>query len=388
VSHFARVIREDDGSGDLAQEFGGSYRDVLGGHPDVPEEFRLPAAFQVDVDAASDEELLDAAARLVAAYVNQLVFQQGEDGAFVGSPYDRFLEANRLPSRPAEGETAEAYVGRLRHRLARLRRPVFVDEGPFAFHPGQDFSFGPEELEGLRIFLAEPRGRMRSSQRARGGIGNCATCHAPPDFTDFGFHNTGVTQIEYDRIHGEGSFARLFVPNLALRSRRSDAFLPATEQHPEAAEPFRRPASPENRLHADLGLWNIFANPDFPEPQAKLQRLLCEEELRHAPKLTGHPPIARLFSSLMRCNPQRLLETSVARFKTPGLRDLGHSLPLMHDGAFDSAQAVLGFYRRASALARAGRVRNGDPELAGIALAERDVPRLAAFLAALNEDYE
>jgi cytochrome c peroxidase len=383
VAHIARVLREDDGSGDLAREFGGAYRDVLAGAPSVPEELRLDPAFRADVGAASDEELLDAAARLVAAYVNQLEFARDEDGAFVGSPYDRFLERNGLPRRPRKGETPTAYTRRLRGELARLKRPRFVNEGPFAFHPGQDFAFGPEALEGLRVFLAGPPHRaLRERDLERGGVGNCAACHTPPDFTDFSFHNTGVTQLEYDGVHGEGAFERLAIPSLADRSRSPNAFLPATESHPRAAEPFRRPASAANPRHADLGVWNVFANADFPEPQPKLWRLLCQAELeRPAPR-------TRRFGRSGRCAPDDLLRSSVARFKTPGLRDLGHSLPLMHDGGFDSVRAVLGFYRRVSHLARTGSLRNGDPEISGIALAERDVAALEAFLLSLDEDYE
>jgi hypothetical protein len=41
-----------------------------------------------------------------------------------------------------------------------------------------------------------------------------------------------------------------------------------------------------------------------------------------------------------------------------------------------------------SRLAREGRVRNADPDLSGILLKDEDVAPLAAFLRALNEDYE
>jgi cytochrome c peroxidase len=383
AAHVARVLREDDGSGDLAREFGGSYRDVFAGAPNVPDELRLTPAFRADVDAASDEELLDAVARLVAAYVNQLAFAQDEDGASIGSPYDRFLEQNGLPRQPRDGETPEAYTRRLRGKLERLKRPRFVNEGPFAFHPDQDFVFGPEELEGLRVFLAEPPRRgLRERDLQRGGVGNCVACHTPPDFTDFSFHNTGVTQTEYDGVHGEGGFERLWVPSLRVRSRSPNEFLPATESHPNAAEPYRRPASSENPDYTDLGVWNVFANADFPEPQLKLWRLLCREQIGNPAKRKRH--VARS----LRCTPEHLLQSSIARFKTPGLRDLGHSLPLMHDGQFDSVQEVLAFYRRVSRLARAGSLRNGDPEIAGIALSDRDVDALEAFLLSLNEDYE
>lgn len=383
VAHIARVLREDDGSDGLGHELGGAYRDVLAGADSVPAALRLPPAFRVDVDAASDEELLAAVARLVAAYVNQLAFARDERGVFDGSPYDRFLERNGLPRRPRRGERPEVYARRLRRKLARLRHPRFVDEGPFAFHPGRDFAFGPEALEGLRVFLAEPpRGGPGRRHLARGGIGNCVACHVPPDFSDFSFHNTGVTQDEYDAVHGDGAFEALFVPSLEERSLAPDTFLPATEAHPDAREPFRRPASADAPGTTDLGVWNVFANPDFPGPQDRLWRLLCRETLGRA--RSGR----HLLALWRRCSPARLLESSVARFKTPGLRDLGHSLPLMHNGRFDSIPAVLGFYRSVSARARDGRLRNADPEIARIVLLESDVDALAAFLRSLDEDYE
>ena len=39
-----------------------------------------------------------------------------------------------------------------------------------------------------------------------------------------------------------------------------------------------------------------------------------------------------------------LLDLAIARFKTPGLRDLGHSNPYMHNGQFDTLENAVGFY--------------------------------------------
>ena len=47
----------------------------------------------------------------------------------------------------------------------------------------------------------------------------------------------------------------------------------------------------------------------------------------------------------------------------------------------------MGFYTGVSALLRAERLRNGAPELAGMALVTGDIAPLSAFLKALNEDY-
>jgi hypothetical protein len=49
---------------------------------------------------------------------------------------------------------------------------------------------------------------------------------------------------------------------------------------------------------------------------------------------------------------------------------------------------VVRFYVSQSALARAGQLRNGARELSAMQIGEDDVAPLAAFLRALNEDYE
>ena len=70
VAHTAKVIREDDGQGALAMEFGGlSYTTLLAGtDPAIPEEFLLPESFRIDVMQASDREIFNAVATLIAAY--------------------------------------------------------------------------------------------------------------------------------------------------------------------------------------------------------------------------------------------------------------------------------------------------------------------------------
>lgn len=63
VTYIAHIIRDDDGSGELAQEFGGPYAVVLKGtDASIPPEFRLPVEFRIDVSTASDAEILDAIA--------------------------------------------------------------------------------------------------------------------------------------------------------------------------------------------------------------------------------------------------------------------------------------------------------------------------------------
>jgi len=80
-------------------------------------------------------------------------------------------------------------------------------------------------------------------------------------------------------------------------------------------------------------------------------------------------------------------DESLARFKTPGLRDLGHSAPYFHDGSRDDLEGVIRFYRAISEQTRSGGVRNPDPELEGIFLGDEDVRPLIRFLMSLDEDY-
>ena len=101
IAHIARVVRGDDGSFDLSDQFGGlSYRILFtGNNAAIPDEFRLPPQFRAFIGSGTDQEIFDAVVRVVAAYVNGLLFSQTEDsGAPIRSPFDVFLEINGLPS--------------------------------------------------------------------------------------------------------------------------------------------------------------------------------------------------------------------------------------------------------------------------------------------------
>ncbi len=358
VAHIASIIRGDYGTSQLATDFdGGSYRRVLAGTDrTLAADFRLPRKFRIDVDRASDRHILRTVARLVAAYVESLEYANA-------SPYDRFLEKNDLPGGLKEFEQPGSYVQRLKLLLAELDAPDFVTTADGAFTlSSQPFVFGDLELQGLRIFLDKRRG-------------NCVTCHPPPLFTDFRFHNTGASQENYDAMHGSGSFAALAIPSLATRKADPDAYLPATPVHPAAAEPFRAHAEPDTPGHADLGMWNIIANPDYPNRrlQRGLRRMVC----------ASRGPLARCDTS-----PDALVDAAVGLFKTPGLRTLGQSAPYLHTGDKDRIEDVVRFYVKMSGLARSGQLRNGAPELRDMLIGEADVAPLSAFLRALNEDYE
>jgi len=387
IAHIARVVRGDDGSDQLAQDTseGLSYRILFtGAHPDIPDELRLPPEFRAFVGSGTDQEIFNAVVRVVAAYVNQLQFSQQEDsGALIRSPFDVFLQINGLPQQPDDNESDLDYSRRLRGLVNGLTSPQFVSSNPnradrqFQFHPSQDFKFGADELAGLKIFLAEPPALPPFPSN---GVGNCIACHAAPNFTDFKLHNTGVAQREFDDPalgagHAAGSFMALSIPKLAGRTAND---LPATEQHPSASERFRSIPTAGTTL-TDLGIWNIFLNPDMPGPQAKIRAILCEERL----PLTCDP-----------ADDNDLLDEAIARFKTPGLRDLSHSNPYMHNGQFGTLENAVGFYIGMSNLARAGTLRNGADALRDIALQALplqpadDIAPLVAFLKSLKEDYQ
>lgn len=368
VAHIARVIREDNGNnaGSNTYTHGIPYATVfLGTDPSIPSDSLLPAQYRMDVNTASDQAIVENIAKLVAAYMRGLLFKQDEFGRYIASPYDVFLRINHLPPQPAAGETQQQYAQRLLGLVQNLSSPNFVDgsDGHFKYHP-QDFVFGQTELQGLIIFLKAAPGATDGSQHA----GNCATCHLPPNFTDFTFHNTGVSQEEYDAANGSGSFLQLTIPGLAERTANFDLYLPPSANHPNASERFRHPAVAGSPQYADLGLWNVYLNGDMPNPQANLATIVC--------------------ASSSNCAADQGLATTIAQFKTPTLRDLEDSAPYFHNGSKPQFGDVVQFYINSAQLARQGQLRNGAVEFAGMSISLNDLNSLVAFLKSLTEDYD
>jgi cytochrome c peroxidase len=368
IAHIARVIREDNGQNTPAAEYGCnlSYAKILlGADPTIPSDCKLPAQYRLDVTTASDEQIVDDLAQMVAQYAYGLLFKQDQFGRYIASPYDVFLRINHLPVQPKAGETEQQYNQRLLQAVNALTNPVFVDPtyGSFKYH-AQAFAFGAMELAGLKIFLTGANAATDGSQHA----GNCAACHLAPNFSDFKFHNTGVSQEEYDAANGAGAFAQLAIPSLADRTQNFDAYLPVSASHPNATERFRHAAVAGNAAYADLGLWNVYLNGDIPNPQTNLSSVVC--------------------ANAQNCVADQGLATTIAQFKTPTLRDGEDSQPYFHNGSKVKFNDVVEFYIRSSQLARAGQLRNAPLEFQGMSLSEADVDALVAFLRALTEDYD
>jgi len=476
VHHIANVIRNDDGLGDLAMYArDGRWHVELPGETSYPNVFYgfsngdgsylfdprsltadlISPEYQMNVEDPdiSDDQILNTVATLIEAYMRNLFFSQATNGldftgtgtpVFNGSPYDVFVIKNHLPQLPADGETSAQYAARLLRLVDNLQHPLFVTnfiDGEFATQT-QAFNFGPQELAGLKLFLTASNSPVENRLK---GVANCAMCHSPPAFTDFVFHNTGAAQEEYDAIHGQGSFSKISIPNFGTRQSNYDAYLPPTPNHPLATGKFESPPATNLAGYADLGLWNVYANPDFPAPQAGLAQIMPTLMGMTVPRINqaamggvhcvfsgtnGQPgaiyyvltstnlqlPAAswtviatnkfdhfgnfRFDNTVAAGVPQvfyqlslrlpaadAVLARTIALFKTPTLRDLGQSGPYLHTGRIDSIEDVIRFYERFSKLARAGGVRNADPQLLNISLSEPDIAPLAAFLRSLNEDY-
>ncbi|HVT96160.1 MAG TPA: hypothetical protein VHE33_01555, partial [Acidobacteriaceae bacterium] len=352
LAHIARVIREDNGAGQLAADRlnGLSYATIfLGTDSRIPRDLKLPASQRIDVTKASDQQILDEMALCISTYMKDLVFAQDEFGRYIGSPYDVFLRVNHLPVQPKAGQSIADYNKELYGLVIALKNPVYVTEadGTFQYHD-QKFQFGTLELAGLKVFLNQAPRATDGSQHA----GNCAACHTAPDFTDFKFHNTGVAQDEYDSVHGLGSFMALAIPGLAERNANYDLYLPITGNHPNATERFRREADAADPEYADLGVWNIYLNPDKPNPQADLKSVLC--------------------AAGADCSVDQGLGRTIAAFKTPTLRDLEDSAPYFHNGSRLKLDDVVNFYINSSGLARAGQLRNAPPEFAAMSISGDD----------------
>jgi hypothetical protein len=368
IAHIADVIRNDNGKNDPATEFGCgfTYKAIFAGtDPTIPADCKMPAQYHLDVSSASDEQIVDDISQIVAQYAIGLRFQQDEVGRYIGSPYDVFLRVNHLPTQPKAGETNLQYSQRLLGLLDGLSNPTWVTsaDGSFQYH-AQAFAFGATELAGAKIFLRAAANATDGSQHA----GNCGSCHVLPDFTDFQFHNNGSAQEEYDAANGAGAFLNLTIPTQGQRVANFDAYLPASPSHPNATESFRHAAVAGSPQFADLGLWNVYLNPDIPNPQAQLQALIC--------------------ANVQNCAVDQGLPTTIARFKTPMLRDGEDSQPYFHNGSKAKFNDVVEFYIKSSALAHQGALRNAPLEFSGMSLSEADVDALVAFLRALTEDYD
>ena len=270
--------------------------------------------YAIDLESVADEERVAWLAKALTAFMHTMKSKRD-------SPYDDFLRLNKLDPDPLGNESSSDYADRL---IAELE--VRMANDTLQTTP----EFPDVALAGARIFL-------RTEGETQ--VGNCVACHTPPLFTDFAFHNTGVTQEDYDTVHGQHAFATLDIPSYDEVERPAKQWSTIVHR--------RKPG------FADLGRWNMA------EPDNRHFRVPGESDADY-------------------------MTRAIAAFKTPTLRQLGHTDPFMHNGGYATVEQALAQKLRASEFARADALRNGDPEMARIRLTEQDIPLLAAFLKSLT----
>lgn len=327
------VLRTDDGSGDLAKEFGGSYEKVFQG-------------FQINVHTANENDLIEFITKAVVAYIEGIEFEKDDQGNFVGSPYDQFLLENNLPNSPSQNETITEYTIRLRNALAILKNPKWIKPKVFSNHQDRSFEFNQEHLNGLKLFMNLPT--------QSGGRGMCLNCHMPPMFSDGLFHNIGLVQTEYEQIHGQGSFNQLAIPSFHQKKSLKD-------------NPFLIAANAHNPMNVDLGAWNVYGRIDKPEQTKFFNDLFCMSS---------------------QCTEDEVLGHLVGRMKTPTLRNLGHSDPYFHSGSADTILTAVSHYKTTSEASKINSFRNLDHRVKMMQLSDQDVLAITSFLESLNENYE
>ena len=272
------------------------------------------AAHRVDVESLDEEEAYDWVVRALHDHVLGIQSERT-------SRWDAFADINRIPAAPSAGELPKHYGGRIHGRIGNQEGRVLIK---------RPLGFSPEAYEGFKTFF-------RTEGAA--SVGNCVACHVPPSFTDYRFHDLGISQLEHEAVHGKGSFARLDLPG------------------PEAMRPqarFLAVPSQDDPKQVDLGYWNWIDLSSAPERAA--------EE-------SDPDPLRRMAGA----------------FRTPVLRNLPRTGPYLHNGAYATLEEALRVKIEAARRAQSGDLSGLDPELLVMRLGEEDVKPLAEFLRTLDE---
>ena len=152
------------------------------------------------------------------------------------SRWDAFADINRIPPAPSAGELPKHYGGRIHGRIGNQEGRLEIK---------RPLGFGAAAYEGFKTFF-----RVEGTA----SVGNCVVCHVPPTFSDNRFHNAGISQLEYEALHGKGSFAKLAIPG------------------PDAKRPvasFLAIPTKDDPKRVDLGYWNWIDLTEAPERAAE-----------------------------------------------------------------------------------------------------------------------
>ncbi len=344
VAHIASVIKADNGQYD-SQQSALAYRQVF-------------AQLGVNVTESSDSDILKSVCEMISHYMKDIDFSKDSFGRYQGSAYDQFLIKNNIASSPSLNESNEQYSQRVLQQLKTSQSLKTVAVSPLSFHSSSS-KFGPKEIEGMKLFF---------------GKANCVKCHQPPLFTDSGFHNIGISQLDYEKVHGKNTFNQLEIPSSFQRKAEQNKFMIPTKKAPYRLGVFRQFPNKNHLGQADLGAWNILLHPEKLHVQKPLKKQICQS--------------LDLDSMCEEWSDDIWLSRSIGLFKTPTLRSLGQSAPYFHSGSSSTLHSVLATYLSLSRKAKKKELRNIDSRILSMQLAPKDFIYLEAFLNSLNEDYD
>ena len=276
---------------------------------------RDPAAVQIDVNIATDDQVVQAAASLIHAYIDSLRFSANGTNQYNGSPEDVFLQKNNLPRNPDAGESNLAYSQRLLGLINGIDQPIFVskaDAPPSAANGKPEFRLQKAKVRIRRGRVAGPQDVLHPTQR--------------PEFAAFRELRRLPYTAELQRLpvsqqrRVAGRVRCHFRRGLLRRATDTRSRHPQRKLRPVSAavaQPsrcdFALPLTPvaAKAGYTDLGVWNIVGNPDAPNPQATLLEILCGQFNFSGPA----------------CTDSAVLPLAIAYFKTPTLRDSASRRP-------------------------------------------------------------
>lgn len=294
----------------------GQLKTALLDDPAVDYQPKFQAAYRADIETLSEKEVVDLTVRALTQYT-------GEIQSARTATWDAFADQNRIPLGPARDEDPKHYAGRIYGRLTNQEGRVLIK---------RPVGFSEEAYQGFKTFF-----RVEGNA----SVGNCVSCHVPPDFTDGLFHNTGISELEYTDVNSARALAKLPIAEAAAAGRRPDS-------------DFLAVPTKSNKSKIDLGHWNWVDLENSP------QRVEGETD-------------------------DALLQRMIGAFRTPSLRNLPRTDPYMHNGAYPTLESAVANIVRVNSLAREGKLHSIDPDYLLMKLAESDIAPLVAFLRSIDE---
>ncbi len=154
---------------------------------------------------------------------------------------------------------------------------------------------------------------LPSAGAANAHAGNCASCHQAPDFSDFVFHNNGVSQAEYDAANGSGRVHESVCARQRRTHRKLQRLHAGVRDSPECLRGVSACSSAGQLPVCRPGALEYLSESRYPQPPGQSTSFVC--------------------ASGKDCSVDQGLASTIAQFKTPVLRDLEDSAPYFHNGS-------------------------------------------------------